>query len=128
MASPASWHRISTALSQFLSTKFSYDTGPFENVEKSTPAKPFLVKFDYNVGTGNKISFRYSQLDSSTDKQLSSSSSAGLGRGIRRHRTGSDFQSSNYTILENNSSGVGEWNSVVGSSHVEQPHRRLHDQ
>ncbi|MEO8256005.1 MAG: carboxypeptidase regulatory-like domain-containing protein [Acidobacteriota bacterium] len=104
-----------TALSQFLSSKFAYDTGGFENVEKSTPAKPFLVKFDYNAGTGNKISFRYSRLDSSTDAQLSSSSSAGLGRGINSTNW-LGFQNSNYTVLENYRSGVGEWNSVVGNT------------
>ena len=44
-----------------LSSKFSYDTGPFEDVNKLTPAKPFLVKADYNLNNTNKVTFRYNQ-------------------------------------------------------------------
>ena len=57
VASPASWHRISTALSQFLSTKFNYDTGAYQSSRTETPAKPFLVKFDYNAGTRQQDQF-----------------------------------------------------------------------
>ena len=30
--------------------------------------------------------------------------------------TGLNFENSNYKILENISSGIGEWNSVIGSN------------
>ena len=109
-----------TALSSFMSSKFKYDTGPFENIPKTTPAKPFLVKFDYNMGKSNKLNFRYSRLDSDTDVQLSNSNSAGNtnGRSAAAFSNTSwlGFQASNYTILENIRSGIGEWNSVLGSS------------
>ncbi|MGE5246658.1 MAG: carboxypeptidase regulatory-like domain-containing protein [Betaproteobacteria bacterium] len=102
-------------LSSFLNSSFGYDTGPFQGINKKTPAKPFLVKGDYNLNASNKVTFRYNQLKSSTDVNLSNSSSLGFGR-----RTFStdflNFQNSNYTILENIRSGVGEWNSVIGSS------------
>jgi hypothetical protein len=103
-------------LSSFLSSKFAYDTGPFENIDKLTPAKPFLVKGDYNVNSGNKVSFRYSRLDSSTDVLLSGSSSLGFGRSSGTNTTFLGFKNSNYSILENYRSGIGEWNSVIGSS------------
>src|SRR4029079_5982575 len=106
------------ALSSFLSTNFKYNTGPFENIDKNTPGKPFLVKLDYNLSKSNKINFRYSRLDSSTDVLLSTSSSAGnpSGRASGTNTTFLGFQSSNYSILENIKSGIGEWNAVLGSS------------
>ena len=108
---------------------FSYDTGPYDNLSDETPAKRYLIRGDYNLNSRNKISFRYNQLDSSTDKQLSGSTSAGLGR---RHRQRHDFlelrRTRTTTSSRTSSRAVGEWNSVLGSTHVEQPDRRLHDQ
>ena len=103
------------ALSSFLSQRFSYETGPYENNSKSTPAKPFLIKGDYNLNASNKVTFRYSQLSSSTDLNLSSSASLGFGR---QGGTTSflNYQSSNYTQTENIHSGIGEWNSTYGNS------------
>jgi hypothetical protein len=102
-------------LSSFLSSKYQYTTGPYQGISKATPAKPFLVKSDYNVGSNNKVMFRYNQLLSSTDVNLSSSSGLGFGR-----QTFSpnflNYQASNYQILENIQSGIGEWNAVLGNS------------
>ncbi|MCX6553221.1 MAG: TonB-dependent receptor, partial [Acidobacteria bacterium] len=103
-----------TALSSYLSTNFKYDTGPFENISKTTPAKPFLVKGDYNLNGSNKVTFRYTQLNSVTPVNLSSSASLGNGRGTFSTNF-LNFQNSNYSILENIRSGIGEWNSVIGS-------------
>ena len=111
-----------------LAGSFDYETGPYEDIDKLTPAKPFLVKTDYNLNNSNKISFRYSRMDSSTDVLLSTSSSLGFGRSSGTNTTFLGFKNSNYSILENYRSGIGEWNSTIGTSHVEQPHRRLHDQ
>jgi len=103
------------ALSSFLSSAFHYDTGPYENIPKSTPAKPFLVKGDYNLNAANKITFRYSQLSSSADQNLSSSSSLGFGRQTFSNNF-LNYQGSDYAILENIHSGIGEWNSTYGST------------
>jgi hypothetical protein len=103
-------------LSSFLKSKFSYDTGAYNNIPKNTPAKPFLMKFDYNLGKSNKINFRYSRLDSSADQNLSGSSSAGIQSRQTFSNNFLNFQSSDYSILENIRSGIGEWNSVLGSS------------
>ncbi len=103
------------ALSSFLNSSFSYATGGYQGIDKKTPAKPFLVKGDYNVNSSNKVTFRYNQLLSSTDVNLSSSSSLGFGR--RTFTTDFlNFSNSNYAILENIHSGIGEWNSVLGSN------------
>jgi carboxypeptidase family protein len=104
-----------SALSSFLSSKFQYDTGPFDNIPKLTPAKPWMLKGDYNVNSANKVTFRYNQLDSSSPINQSGSSSLGTSRqtGTTNFLT---FQNSNYEILENLKSGVGEWNSVFGNN------------
>src|SRR5207249_6528863 len=101
-------------LSNFLSQNFSYDTGGFDNVTRLTPGKPWMLKGDYNVNTANKVTFRYNQLDSSTDVNQSGSSSLGTSRPTLSTQF-LTFSNSNYQILENLRSGVGEWNSVFGS-------------
>ena len=102
-----------TGLSNFLSTNFKYDTGPFDALPKNTPAKPWMAKTNLNINNNNKVSFRYNQLDSSTDVYQSSSSSAGINR-----QTNSTnfltFANSNYSILENIKSGIFEADSVFG--------------
>ena len=101
-------------LSAYLKQNFSYDTGAYENLPAETPAKRYLLRTDYNMNNSNKVSFRYSQLDSSDGKLISGSSSAGLGRTLGIGFL--PFEASNYAQLENIKSGIGEWNAVIGSS------------
>jgi len=101
-------------LRQFLSSNFDYDTGPYNDLPDETPAKRFLLRNDYNLNNNNKVSFRYNHLDSFTDIGMSNSTSA-----LRGRNAGSSsfltFQNSNYQILENIRSGIGEWNAIFGS-------------
>ncbi len=101
-------------LSQYLTTNFRYTTGPYQDYEHETPATRFLAKLDYNLNDRNKLSVRYNHLDSFTDVLVSNSSSLGFGT-RRTNTTGLNFQNSNYQILENIRSIVGEWNSLIGS-------------
>jgi len=103
-----------SALSSFVSTNFKYDTGAFDNVPRLTPGKPWMLKGDYNVNSANKVTFRYNQLASSTDVNQSGSSSLGTSRQTLTTNF-LTFANSNYQILENLKSGVGEWNSVFGT-------------
>lgn len=104
-----------TSLSSFLSTNFKYDTGPFADVDDLTPAKRFMLRNDFNLNNNNKISFRYNYLDSITDVYLSGSSSLGFGRGTFSTNFLS-YQNSNYQIMENIRSSIGEWNSILGGN------------
>ncbi len=104
------------AISALLSGSFDYETGPYESVDKLTPAKPFLIKGDYNLNNNNKISFRYSRLDSSTDVLLSTSTSLGFGRSSGTNTTFLGYKASNYSILEDYRSGIGEWNATIGNT------------
>ncbi len=102
-------------LSSYLQSNFNYATGPYENYDFETPARRYLIKGDYNLNSSNKISFRYTQLDSDTDVLMSNSSS--LGFGSRRSSLFSmNFDNSNYKILENIKSGIGEWNAIIGNN------------
>jgi outer membrane receptor protein involved in Fe transport len=103
------------ALSSYLAENFDYQTGGYNFLENETPVKRYLVRTDINLNNSNKINFRYNQLDSSSDSNLSSSGSAGFGRSTFS-TSFLNFASSNYSQLENIKSGVGEWNAVLGSS------------
>lgn len=103
------------ALSSFLKDRFDFDPGSFETFDDVTPVKRYLLRTDYNLSNNNKISFRYNQLDSSSASNMSGSSSAGLGRATFT-TSFLNFAGSNYTILENIKSGIGEWNWVIGSN------------
>jgi hypothetical protein len=103
-------------LSDYLQKNFSYTTGPFDNIPKLTPATPWMVKSDYNVNSANKVTFRYNQLGSSTDALQSGGTSLGNYSRATNSTQFLSFANSNYQILENLKSGVGEWNSVFGSS------------
>ncbi len=102
-------------LSAYLKSKFNYDTGPYQDYPFFVPAKRFLARGDYNLNQKNKLMFRYSHLDSSSDTLVSNSSSLGLGS-RRSSTTGLNFQASNYEILENIRTVSGEWNSIVGNT------------
>ncbi len=103
------------ALSNYLRTNFGYDTGPYQGYNHATPSTRFIAKIDYNLDQRNKLSLRYNHLDSETDVLLSNSSSLGFGN-RRSNTTGLNFQNSNYIIMENIRSIVGEWNSMIGTN------------
>jgi hypothetical protein len=103
------------ALSSFLQSSFNYQTGPYQDYDFETPARRYLARVDYNLNDRNKVMLRYTHLDSDTDVLVSNSSSLGFGT-RRTNTTGLNFQASNYTILENIRSIVGEWNSIIGDN------------
>jgi hypothetical protein len=102
-------------LSAFMRTNFDYETGGYNLIDNKTPAKRYLVRSDLNLNNNNKVSFRYNQLDSSSDSNLSSSGSAGFGRSTFSTNF-LNFGASNYAQLESIKSGIGEWNAVLGSA------------
>ncbi|MEZ5415881.1 MAG: carboxypeptidase regulatory-like domain-containing protein [Vicinamibacterales bacterium] len=102
-------------LAAFLTNSLSYNPGEYQGYPFKTPGDRYLAKLDYNLNSANKITARYVQLDSVTDVLASNSSSLGFGN--RRTNTQAlNFSGSNYTILENIKSAVGEWNATIGGS------------
>ncbi len=102
-------------LSAFLKSNFNYDTGSFDPATDNTPQKRGMLRTDVNMNANHKFSFNYLQLNSSSDNQLSGSTSAGIGR--RQVATDAlSYQASNYSILENRKTSTGELNSVFGNN------------
>jgi carboxypeptidase family protein/TonB-dependent receptor-like protein len=103
------------SLSRFLKNQFNYVTGPYQGYDFSTPSERFMARLDYNLNDHNKFNLRYSLLNSSSDVLVSNSNSLGLGN-RRSNLTSLNFANSNYAILENIRSIVGEWNSTLGAN------------
>ena len=102
------------ALSTYLQTNFGYDPGPYQGYDFKVPSTRFLARLDFNLNDHNKINIRYNLLNSVAPQLVSNSSSLGLGN--RRTSTNSlNFAGSNYAILENIRSIVGEWNATFGN-------------
>ena len=103
------------ALSSYLKTNFNYITGPYQGYDFKVPSTRFLARLDYNLNDRNKLSLRYNLLNSSSDILLSNSASLGFGN-RRSSLDALNFANSNYAILENIRSIVGEWNSGIRSN------------
>ncbi len=103
------------ALSSYLQTNFNYATGPYQGYDFKIPSQRFLARLDYNLNDRNKLSLRYNLLNSSSDVLVSNSSSLGFGS-RRTSLNALNFANSNYAILENIRSIVGEWNSSLGKN------------
>src|SRR5256886_11526359 len=97
------------ALSTYLKSNFNYVTGPYQGYDFKIPSTRFLTRLDYNLNDRNKLSLRYNLLNSSSDILISNSASLGFG-GRRSNLDALNFANSNYAILENIRSVVGEWN------------------
>lgn len=101
-------------LSAFLAQNFGYQTGPYQGYSHQTPARKWLIRGDQNINSNNHLSVRYIRLRSQTDVLASNSSSLGFGS-RRSNRNALNFQNSNYIIMENIDSLVGEWTSMWGT-------------
>jgi len=104
------------ALSTFLKTNFDYDTGPYTGYNNETPVRRYLGKLDFNLNENNKFVLRYSQLNSRSDILESNSNSLGVLGNRRSNSNSINFSNSNYGMLENIKSTVGEWNAILGGN------------
>ena len=102
-------------LSTFLQSKFNYATGPYADYNFQVPSSRYIGKLDVNVNDRNKFSFRYSQLNSSSDQPVSNSNALGFGN-RRDNAFSMSYQNSGYSILENIKSYIGELNSQLGAN------------
>jgi hypothetical protein len=103
------------SLSRYMLSNFKYVTGPYQGYDFKVPSTRFLARVDYNLNDRNKLNLRFNLLNSSSDILVSNSGSLGLGS--RRGTLNSlNFANSNYAILENIRSVVGEWNASIGNN------------
>jgi hypothetical protein len=101
------------ALASFLKQNFNYDPGVYQGYNNENPATRFLGKIDFNLNASNKFSVRYNHLDSRADILVSNSNSLGNLGNRRTNSNALNFSNSNYGMLENIESTVGEWNAIL---------------
>ncbi|HXY69060.1 MAG TPA: carboxypeptidase regulatory-like domain-containing protein [Gemmatimonadales bacterium] len=102
------------SISSFMQHSFNFNPGAYQGYSFQIPSTRFLTRLDLNVNEHNKISVRYNLLNSQSPILMSNSASLGVG-GVRSNVNSLNFQGSNYAILENIRSIVGEWNSTIGA-------------
>ncbi len=104
------------SLSSFLQHNFNYSTGPYQGYNFNIPSTRFLGKLDYNLNDRNKLSVRYSMLNSNSDQLASNSNGQGLNGNRDNNASSMVFQNSNYKIKENNRSLAADLNSSFGGN------------
>ena len=97
-------------ISDYLRTKYGYETGPFQGYSFDSPGKKFLARIDWNINANHHFNIRYSYMDGKTPNYPSTSSSYTLGGGRQGmnamwYRNSGYFQEANFTSLS------GELNS-----------------
>jgi len=102
-------------LSDFMATKFGYQTGPWEGYSNTNASKKFLVRVDWNINDKHKLTARYVHHNSNAEINISNSQSAGAGNRTTIFNSMS-FQNSGYIIMDNTRSGVLELNSKFSNT------------
>lgn len=107
------------AISEFLKTKYDYDTGPYDNYSLEKFNKKWLARLDWNITPKHRFNIRYSQVESRTPQNISGSTS-GLGplTGTGGNRTANNalfFKNSIYYQDANFYSLAAELNSTLSS-------------
>ena len=101
------------ALSTFLSTKFNYETGPYQDYSLITKSDKALLKFDWNINDKHKLSIRGNRLVSVRDVPASSS---GGFNGRRDNLFAMTYANTNYEINNNITSVIAQLNSRIGKT------------
>ena len=97
------------------------------SIPDETPVKRFLMRSDYNLNNCEQGQLPVQPPGLADRPACVDSSSLGFGNRRPEHHA-VNFQNSNYQLLENIRSSIGEWNSVIGTTHVELAHRGIHHQ
>ncbi|MBS7562895.1 TonB-dependent receptor [Mucilaginibacter sp. Bleaf8] len=99
-------------ISNFLRTKYGYETGPYQGYDFKSKNNKFLARLDWNINDNNKFNIRYSQVESSAPSFVSTSRSPlGDFAQSRTSQYALNFANSNYYQDQNLYSLSAEWNS-----------------
>lgn len=112
--------------SDHLRSVYGYETGPYDNFPNfENQNRKLLVKLDYNISKDHKLTFKYSDFNSSNDQQLNNTSVPNGGGFAVTGRTGTlsrlpinrfsnasmSFANSNYGFEDKVKTGTLELNS-----------------
>lgn len=93
-------------LSQFLKTKYGYNTGAYEGFNRETFGDKITARLDWNINDNNALSFKYFYMKSYSDE--SPSVSGGIGGTRTPGITGLPFQGTYYRQFNNFNIGIME--------------------
>jgi len=100
-------------LSNFLTSKYGYNPGPYENYTQASNSDKLTAKIDWNISANHRFNIKYNYLKSYRDVPPSSSGAIGtLGRA--QSSVGLPYLSSYYRINNNLNSFIAELNSTFG--------------
>ncbi|HET9503441.1 MAG TPA: carboxypeptidase regulatory-like domain-containing protein [Hymenobacter sp.] len=100
-------------LSNFLSTNYGYNAGPYEGFVLASNSDKLTAKLDWNISQSHRFNIKYNYLRSYRDVPASSSGAIGAGRA--QSQFGLPFLSSYYRINNNLNSFIAELNSTFGA-------------
>ena len=113
----------------YLSSKYNYNPGRYQNYSLDTPSYRILARLDWNINDNHKLNFRFSRTHSKDSSSPSSSTtplkdsviypggddaSAGKAQSGRTANAGMYFESSRYYQERNFTSFAAELNSKFG--------------
>lgn len=120
-------------VSDYLRTKFGYETGAYDNFDAFKPKNTkYLLKLDWNINDKNKLTVKYSYLNATSDQQINAGSTPnnaaysftnstggtttrGTG-GLPNNRYSNQsiaFANSNYGFINKITTGTAELNSSI---------------
>jgi hypothetical protein len=104
-------------LSNFLSTNYNYNTGPYQGFSQRQNSDKLTVKLDWNITNNHRFNIKYNLLRSVADIPPSNSGSiTGQGATGRQGTAfGLPFLAAYYEINNNLDSYIAELNSTFGS-------------
>ncbi|HEV7781628.1 MAG TPA: carboxypeptidase regulatory-like domain-containing protein, partial [Chitinophagaceae bacterium] len=107
------------AIRAYLLSTYGYETGAYDNYDLEGDKRKILARLDWNINNRNKLSLRYSQVESSDPALMSSSTSSSgvtFSTGIGRNDINAlHFKNSNYFQDYNFYSIAAELNSTFSS-------------
>ncbi len=104
-------------MSDYLRTKYGYETGEFENYSLKNGNTKILGRLDWNINKNHRFNVRYNQVEGGTPNTPSTSRSpmnAYAGGGNRVGQNAMWFRNSNYFQGANFYSVAAELNSIIG--------------
>lgn len=106
-------------ISKYLKDKYGYETGPYQGYSNLSNNNKFFGRIDWNINTNHRINFRYSQVESKSPSQVSSSTSnSGISFSTINNRQSINalsFMNSNYFQEDNLYSGTLEYTGKLGN-------------
>ena len=103
-------------VSSYLANTYGYETGPYQGYSNKSNNDKLFARLDWNINNNHKFNIRYSQVESKSPSQLSTSftNSGATISDNRQSIYAMSFQNSNYFQEANLYSGTAELNSTFG--------------